>query len=157
MADNIQAGVQSGVGPKFAGDLQPVTGLSFPFSKITFGDLHTDYKIVFDADGQRFPVKTQPIGVASTDSSATVTNSGTSQIAIAQNLNRKGGFIFNPQSALEPLAVDFGENASLSNGKSLFLNPGERFDLCQGGACITDAVNVTATTTGHAFVAKSFA
>lgn len=157
MADNIQAGAQTGTGPKFAGDTDGA-GLSWPFSKLVFGALHSAYTIVSDAVGSRFPVKSTPDGVSVTDASTTIGTGGTSQAALTQNLSRKGGVVGNPSGAIESLFVDFGATAaSGSAGHSIELMPGQSFNLHQDGIVITDAINVVAATAGHAFLCKSFA
>ncbi len=91
-----------------------------------------------------------PFAATSTDASGSVTTGNTYQTAIASNGSRHDCLIQNPSTATEALLVKFGTMAqpiTLAAGQSLTCN--------NGGVVATDAVTLTAVTTGHAFVGLS--
>jgi hypothetical protein len=88
-----------------------------------------------------------------TDRSGTITLGGTSQVLAASNIERIRLYVLNPASANESIFVNFTDNASTSALGSLELTPGSYYDT-DGGPVTFEAINVTAPTTGHAFVAK---
>lgn len=88
--------------------------------------------------------------VPSTNASTTVTAGGTYQTVFASSTTRKGCAIQNPTTATENLSVRIG-------GAAVFtLGVGTPFNCASpGGLVISDLIEVTATTTGHAFTAVS--
>lgn len=91
-------------------------------------------------------------GVASTQTASTVTLGGTFQTAIAANASRKGCTIQNTSALAEPLLVYFGTLGDATTGNSFSLPSGASINCYAGLIVLTGAVNVTAATTGHAFV-----
>ena len=89
-----------------------------------------------------------------TDRSGTVTTGGTSQQIAAANSSRKFLLIENPSNATEVLYVNFTTAASTTAKNSIELNAGGSIQLNAGTYITTEAVNVTAVTTSHAFIAK---
>lgn len=88
------------------------------------------------------------------DHSGTITTGGTSQEAMPANTSRRLLLVQNHITETEPLSVNFGSGAaSTSAAGSYTLDPGGSLFLA-GVDCPTDAVNVTAATTGHKFTAK---
>lgn len=94
-----------------------------------------------------------PVQGTLTDKSGTITSGSTSQVASAVNANRKYLLLENPTTASEPLYFNFTTAASTSASGSYSLAPGGSF-VMETTFITTEAVNVTATTTGHAFVCK---
>lgn len=99
-------------------------------------------------------------GESFTDRSGSVVTGGTSQQLMAANNNRRRFLIVNPASAggqaianPESLFVNFTSSAGVNNGTSLEITPGGWYD--SGIGIVTpEQINITAATTGHAFVAK---
>lgn len=88
----------------------------------------------------------------STNRSGTVTTGGSFQSVLAASTTRKGCLIENPTTATEPLLVYIGTSgASQATGTSYTLPPGGTFSCASGNLVISDAISVSATTTGHAF------
>lgn len=83
--------------------------------------------------------------------SATITTGGTSQIAVDGDNARGWLIVQNPTTATEPLFVDFGPNHLASTTLSAGLAPGGPISFL-GGVVPAQQVNVTAATTGHAFI-----
>ena len=88
-----------------------------------------------------------------TDGSGTVTTGGTSQQVFAADPNRHYLFCGNPRGAIEDLYINFTSAASTTDGKSIDLGPGGTFWF-EDNFISTEAVNVTAAGTGHAFICK---
>jgi hypothetical protein len=99
-----------------------------------------------DSSGN-IPVVTRPSGATSTDASGTVTLGGTYQTAIAASSIRKGCLIQNPTTAVEALNVRVGATTVFN------LLAGGTFSCASGSIVVTDAITITAPTTGHAFSA----
>ncbi len=95
------------------------------------------------------------VATATTNRSGTVTLGGTSQQLAASNAARKRIFIQNPSAQTEVLYIDFGASASTTPGTSIELLPGGSYDSA-GAPPPSDAINVTATTTSHPFIAKEW-
>jgi hypothetical protein len=93
-------------------------------------------------------VITQPLGATSTDASGTVTTGTTYQTAIAASSTRKGCLIQNPTTATEVLSVKVGTMAA-----PFTILAGGTFSCASGSIVVTDAITITAPTTGHAFSA----
>ena len=101
----------------------------------------------------------QPIygkGYAITNSSGTVTAGGTFQTLFTANTSRRICYVQNPSSASENLAVfvyDGVKSETVAN--SISLPAGQRWTVAQGdgGSVISNRIDVTATTNGHAFIA----
>ena len=89
-----------------------------------------------------------------TDRSGTVTTGGTNQQIMGANANRKYLLIENPPLAAETLFINLSGAASTSDGKSIQLAPGGSFEMTIGTYISTEAINVTAATMGHVFIAK---
>lgn len=87
-----------------------------------------------------------PTGSTSTDISGTVASGGVYQTAAAASGTRKNCTVQNPSTATEPLLVKFGTMA-----QPYTLGPGFGVMALNGVIVATDAITVTATTTGHAF------
>lgn len=96
---------------------------------------------------------TTPVGRTSMNSSGTVATANTFQTVLAANTGRGGCLIQNPTTAIEVLYVNFGAVGSATTGNSFTLAAGAGISCSSGGIVLTDAVNVTAGTAGHAFVA----
>lgn len=94
--------------------------------------------------------QTVPSAVSSSNGSTTVTTGNTYQTVFGSSSSRKGCLIQNPSSATEVLNVRVG-------GAAVFTLPiGAAFNCSSpGGIVISDLVEVTAPTTGHAFSALS--
>lgn len=89
-----------------------------------------------------------PAAVPSTNASGTVTSGGTYQTVFTSSTSRKGCSVFNPLTATESLSVRVGGAAVYG------LSPGAAFGCgASGGTIISDLIEVTAATTGHAFTA----
>jgi len=99
-------------------------------------------------------VQTQPSPFPVTDASGTVTAGGTFQIVFAQNVARRDCAIENPTTATEALYVH-ADAGSPTTANSFSLAPGSTLNCQAYGILTPDQVQVTAATTGHAFVAKS--
>jgi hypothetical protein len=82
----------------------------------------------------------------SSDISGTVATGGTYQTVSAANSLRKNCTIQNPTTATEVLNVKLGVMAN-----PYTLSAGQVFSSNSGSTTATDALTVTATTTGHAF------
>ncbi len=127
----------------------PVVGNTYPVTMDTTGKLCNSSTGVVTST-------TKPTGGTTTDSSSTVTAGGTFQSAIAASATRLGCLVENPVSATETLFVFPGANGSATTANSVSLAPGAAFSCATGtGAVLTDNISVTATTTGHAFIAKA--
>jgi hypothetical protein len=88
-----------------------------------------------------------------TDRSARISAGGTSQVLAAANIERIRIYVLNPASSFESIFLNFTDPASTSAIGSLELTPGSYYDS-DGGPVTFEALNITAPTTGHAFVAK---
>jgi len=104
-----------------------------------------------DSDATPHPVTSNTPRGTYTDRSGTVTTGGSSQQIMAVNANRKSIIIENPIAATETLFFNFTSAASTTSA-SIGLAPGGIYSPTN--FISTEAINVTATTTGHAFVAK---
>lgn len=94
--------------------------------------------------------------LASTNISGTVTTGGTFQQVLAQNSSRKGCLIENPTTATEALYIYASASGTASTTNAFSISPGSAFSCSSaGGTVIGDAVQVSATTTGHVFVGNS--
>ena len=89
--------------------------------------------------------------VTSTDKSGTITTGGESQVAIAANASRKGGFIQNTSE--DYLYVNDGASASTS---SAFIVPGGVIELSVNGQVYTGDIHIYGATTGQSFAAKEY-
>jgi hypothetical protein len=83
------------------------------------------------------------------DLSGTVTTGGTSQVLRAANGQKARVLIANPTTATENLFVNTSSSASTSAAGSIPIAPGGALTLNTA-----EVVNITAATTGHAFIAK---
>jgi len=92
-------------------------------------------------------------GGAVTDGSGTVATGGTSQQIFASNTSRQFLMVINPPTATELLYVNTGAAASTTAGSSYPIPIGGNLTF-DSGFVPTGTVNVTAVTTGHAFIAK---
>lgn len=91
-----------------------------------------------------------------TDRSGTITVGGTSQQVSASNAARKGMEIQNGSTATESLFINFGAAATnVPGGGSHEITPGGSWDTA-GRAPPSDAININAVTTAHAFTAKEW-
>lgn len=79
---------------------------------------------------------------------------GVSQQVIPYNQNRKYLLIENPVSATEALFCNFGAAAATTGSTSFSLNAGGSYERSTPNFVPRDAVNCTATTAGHTFIAK---
>jgi hypothetical protein len=88
--------------------------------------------------------------VPSTNASSTVTAGGTYQTVFASSTGRRGCLIQNPVGATELLSVRQG-------GATVWTLPAGGVFSCAapGGLVVSDLIEVTAATTGHAFSAAS--
>ena len=89
-----------------------------------------------------------------TDRDSTVASGGAFQQVIPAG-NKYDCVIQNPSAATETLFVYFGPIGSATTGGSINLAAGAAVSCSSNGAIRSDQVSVTATTTGHAFVAYS--
>lgn len=87
------------------------------------------------------------------DFSGTVAVGGTSQALIPANAARNGILIQNPTNEIEPLFINFGAAASVAGG-SIELLPGQIWPPDQTTVLSSQAINVTAATAAHRFIAK---
>ena len=87
------------------------------------------------------------------DFSGTVAVGGTSQALIPANAARNGILIQNPTSEIEPLFINFDAAASVAGG-SIELLPGQIWPPDQTTVLSSQAINVTAATAAHRFIAK---
>jgi hypothetical protein len=105
------------------------------------------------APGSANPLYVYPnIAYAPPDASTTVTTGGTFQTVFASNTSRTNCFIENPTSATEPLYVHW-TTASPTTSNSASLGPGASFTCAGANTVVTGSIQITATTTGHVFVA----
>lgn len=96
-----------------------------------------------------------PQAPASQNVSGTVTTGGTfQQIIPSAPGTRAGCLIENPTTASEVLYVFFGPTASATTSNSFVLAAGAAITCGSGPYTVTDAVQVTGATTGHAFIAS---
>lgn len=86
-----------------------------------------------------------------TDRSGTVTAGTVSQTLMAANPIRKSILIVNPTTATENLFINFTAAASTTAVGSIPIPPGGSYSP---GFVTTEQINITATTTAHAFIAK---
>jgi hypothetical protein len=94
-----------------------------------------------------------------TNKSGTISVGGTSQQLMAANVGRKGFLIQNPCTATsqgigtaENLTINFSSGATTSGGNSIELTPCGSY--VEYGPVTTEAINVNAATSSHAYVAK---
>lgn len=84
---------------------------------------------------------------ASTDASGTVTSGGVYQTVVSSDPSRLGCQVQNPPTA--------SENLSVKQGSTIFvLIPGATYTCSSGPTVVTDTIQVTGATTGHAFIAS---
>lgn len=93
-----------------------------------------------------------------TDRSGNITTGGTSQQLMAVNANRKYLIIVNPTVATENLYINFTSAATVAIAQatatsSIPIAPGGSYNL-GFSEITTEAVNIIAATTAHAFIAK---
>lgn len=86
---------------------------------------------------------------SSTNASTTVTLGGTYQTVFTSSGTRHGCLIQNPITATEALSIRQGSSAVWT------INAGGSFNCAFPGGVVTDLIEVTAATTGHAFTAVS--
>lgn len=89
----------------------------------------------------------------STNGSTTITAGGSYQTLLASNTSRRGCLIQNPATATETLFVNVG--GADTNATSYTVSPGFAFNCWTGNFTISDKIDVSAATTGHAFVATN--
>lgn len=90
--------------------------------------------------------KVQPTQFSSTDISGTVTAGNSYQTVAALSVTRHNCTIQNPASATENLNIKLGTMA-----QPYVIAPGEGFSSTNAVVAATDAITLTAATTGHAF------
>jgi hypothetical protein len=90
--------------------------------------------------------------VASQNLSGAIASGGTFQSLAGANPSRNGCLIENPTTATEPLYVNVG-SASPTTANSFSLAAGAAFNCGAAGIVVTDALQVEAATSTHAFVA----
>ncbi|HWE98839.1 MAG TPA: hypothetical protein VG248_03495 [Caulobacteraceae bacterium] len=90
--------------------------------------------------------------VTPTDAAGTIATGGTFQTVFASNSSRTNCLIANPITATETLFVHYTA-ASATTSNSIGLAAGAAFTCNGSGVVVTGAIQVEATTTGHAFVA----
>lgn len=83
-----------------------------------------------------------------------ISSGGTSQQIMPYNQNRKYLLIENPVSATEALFCNFTGAAATSGATSFSLNAGGSYERSTPNFVPRDAINCTATTAGHLFIAK---
>lgn len=128
-----------------------VIGTTAPSSVTLIGYEDASGLTQIDSDATPHPVTSNTPRGTYTSRSGTVTTGGTSQQIMAVNANRKSIIIENPIAATETLFFNFTSAASTTTD-SIGLAPGGIYSPTN--FISTEAINVTATTTGHAFVAK---
>lgn len=89
---------------------------------------------------------------APADASGAVATGLTFQQIFATNTSRVNCFVMNPTTATEPLYVHW-TTASPTLANSASLGPGASFTCAGSNSVVTGAVQVTATTNGHVFIA----
>lgn len=104
-------------------------------------------------------VSTQPTAVTATDKSGAVTTGGTSYVVAASNASRKGLHIQNPCTATgqgvstaESIFVRISSSAGVNDGHSDEVLPCGTWDT-DDALINTAAVNITASTSSHKWVA----
>lgn len=111
----------------------------------------SDGALKVSLSGSSVSTVTISAATATTDRSGTMTTGSTSQQVMAANATRRYLLIENPVGATETLFVGVGITASTASG-SISLVPGGSY--CESGAAVpSNAINVNAATTGHAFTA----
>lgn len=108
-------------------------------------------------------VTTLPPASAGNERNGTIAVGGTSQVLAPANAARQRIIIQNPFSvageggipAAETLYVRFGGAAGVDNGTSFEIFPGGSYDSA-AGPVYNGAINVTAATAGHKFIAWEF-
>jgi hypothetical protein len=120
----------------------PTTGSAYPIYQDTTGKLCTT------GTGVAGNTPFNP-----TEASGTVTTGGAFQTVFSSNSSRTNCFVMNPTSATEPLYVHW-TSATATTANSATLGPGSSFTCAGGGVVVTGAIQVTAATTAHAFVAN---
>lgn len=84
---------------------------------------------------------------SSVDASTTVTAGGVYQVVVSSDPSRLGCQVQNPPTA--------SENLNVKQGTSIFvLIPGATYTCSSGPTVVTDTIQVTGATTGHAFIAS---
>jgi hypothetical protein len=91
--------------------------------------------------------------VTSQNLSTTIASGGAFQTLTGANPSRNGCLIQNPTTASEPLFVYFGSGSAATTA-SASLAPGASISCSIPGAVVTDAIQVEAATTSHAFFAE---
>jgi hypothetical protein len=97
------------------------------------------------ASAQKQPVTSQNL-------SGTITSGGSFQYLASANPSRNGCLIQNPTTASEALYVNVG-SASPTTANSFSLAAGAAFSCNGSGIVVTDAIQIEAATTNHAFIA----
>lgn len=88
------------------------------------------------------------------DGGGNIASGGVSQQVFPYNQNRKYLLIENPVSATEALFCNFTGAAATTGTSSFSLNAGGSYERSTPNFVPRDAINCTATTAGHAFIAK---
>ncbi len=89
------------------------------------------------------------------DHSGTVTVAGQSQKLLDGNYNWNYIYIQNPSNQIEPLYLNFEDDASIIAADSMELLPGEKLIFKTPGYISTQQINITAATLNHPFICKA--
>lgn len=119
------------------------TALQFTCAAFLLSWSGTAFAQTYDQSGA---LKTGPGNYTSTDIGGTVTTGGSYQTVAAANQSRRNCTVQNPGNATEVLDVKIGTMA-----QPYVLNAGQGISSNSVGVDATDAITVTAATTGHAF------
>ena len=103
--------------------------------------------VAYGAAGQAITTNPSPVA-ANTDLNSTVATGGAYQQLLAASATRKSCLVQNPTTATEPLLIEVD---TVMTGP-FYLAPGAVFSCATGaGGVLTNKINVSAATTGHAF------
>lgn len=103
---------------------------------------------------KRTEIDLNTVGGPITDRSSIVITGGSSQQLAAESFIRRYLLVQNPSDQNESLFINFGAAASATAYNSIELLPGGSYERAGPSFMPTGAVNVTAATTNHPFIAK---
>lgn len=128
------------------------TGSAVP-SSAGYEGFNSAGNLVGVSSANPLPVAAAPLGAASTNGSTTITTGNTFQTLLASNAGRKNCLVQNPADATETLYVNVSDAVgSATKARSYQVAPGGTFACAGSGTVTTSIINVTAATSGHAFV-----
>lgn len=124
-----------------------LTGAAVPTSAGYTG-FNSGGNLVGVSSSNPLPVNLAAPAVPSTGGNLTITTGGTYQLLLASNTARIGCTVRNPSTATEPMSVRIGTSGAIFD-----IPAGANFGCGVSGQAvsISDAIYVTAPTSGHAF------